>query len=107
MDWKFEEGRIYSLSETGELMAEATYEVLANGDLNIDHTYVNPSLRGRGIADEMMRVVAEYLRREGCKAVASCSYAHIWFERNQEMYGDILSGNQEDVDVACKIGGPH
>lgn len=107
MDWKFEEGRIYSLSDTGELMAEATYEVLDSGDLNIDHTYVSPSLRGRGVADEMMKAVAEYLRKEGFKAVASCSYAHIWFERNQEKYKDVISGSQENVNPACKIGGSH
>ncbi len=107
MDWNFEKGRIYSVSDSGELMAEATYEVLENGDLNVDHSYVNPSLRGRGVADEMMKVVAEYLRKEGYRAVASCSYAHIWFERNQDKYGDVISGSQEDVNVACKIGGPH
>ena len=105
MEWKFDNGRIYSVSETGELMAEATYVCLDNGDLNINHTYVNPSLRGQGVADQMMKVVAEYLRDNKRKAVASCSYANGWFEKNGESYADIISG--KEVDVACKIDGNH
>lgn len=107
MDWKYESGRIYSESETGELMAEATYVCLDNGDINIDHTYVNPSLRGRGVADLMMKAVAEYLRKEGIKAIASCSYANIWFEKNVDEYKDIISSQSDKVEVACKVDGNH
>ena len=107
MEWKHEKGRIYSENEFGELMAEATYVCLDNGDINIDHTYVNPSLRGRGVADIMMKAVVEYLRKEGIKAVASCSYAVSWFEKNEEEYADIIAKDKGGVEVGCKIDGNH
>lgn len=60
MDWKYEDGRIYSEDEKGELMAETTFDYKDNGEINIDHTYVNPILRGHGVAGKMMLVVADY-----------------------------------------------
>ncbi len=107
MDWKYKEGRIYSEDEKGELMAEATYVVTANGDINIDHTYVNSCLRGQGIADKMMVAVAEYLREHEAKAIASCSYAASWFKKNKENYSDIISDEFSDQDTGCKIDGTH
>jgi len=91
MDWKYEEGRIYQVDEKGELMCEATFNYRKNGEVNINHTYVNPLLRGQGKADKMMQIVAEYLREKGLKATATCPYAHRWFRDNAEAYADILS----------------
>jgi len=93
MDWKYEEGRIYTENEKGELMAEATYVVMSNGEINIDHTYVNPSLRGQGVADKMMVAVVEYLRECETKALPSCSYAVSWFKKNKETCADVISGD--------------
>lgn len=107
MDWKYEDGRIYSIGESGELMAETTFVRKENGVIDIDHTYVNPILRGQGVADKMMVVVAEYLQKEGLKATATCSYANIWLKRNEELYSDIISKDIGDQAVACKINGKH
>ena len=103
MDWKYEKERIYSVDEKGELLAETTFFQKENGETDIDHTYVNPILRGQGIADKMMVVVAEYFRKQGLKVTASCSYAHIWLDRNQEKYASILSKELVDQALACKI----
>lgn len=106
MNWKFEEGRIY-WEENGELMAEATYHELENGEVDIDHTYVNPVLRGQGVAGKMMEVVANFLQSKNLKAIASCSYAQMWFEKNQEQYGDVISDRLKDMTAACRIDGKH
>ncbi|SEG14395.1 hypothetical protein SAMN05660865_01845 [Caloramator fervidus] len=107
MDWKFEDGRIYSVDEKGELMAETTYVVKENGEVDIDHTYVNPVLRGQGVASKMMEVVVEFLREKGVKVTASCSYAHNWLKKNKEKYSDIISKEFENEAIACKIDGKH
>jgi predicted GNAT family acetyltransferase len=107
MDWKNEEGRIFSENENGELMAEATYEVMENGELNIEHTFVNPSLRGQGIADKMMVEVAMYLRKSGKKAIATCTYADLWFKKNEEKYADVISNDFGNQETGCKIDGRH
>lgn len=107
MDWKYEDGRIYSINENNELMAETTYVFKENGEIDIDHTYVNPVLRGQGVAEKMIKVVAEYLREKGLKATATCSYANIWLKRNSESYSDIISKDIDGESIACKIDGKH
>ncbi|GAA3663994.1 GNAT family N-acetyltransferase [Asaccharospora irregularis] len=107
MDWKYEEGRIYSIDEKNELMAEATYVLKENGEVDIDHTYVNPALRGQGVAGKMMSVVAEYLREKGLIATATCSYANSWFKKHRDIYSDIISKDIDSEVVACKIGKKH
>ncbi|WP_088189644.1 GNAT family N-acetyltransferase [Desulfosporosinus sp. FKA] len=107
MNWKYEERRIYATDEKGELMCEATFVSKENGELDIDHTYVNPSLRGQGMAGKMMQVVADYLREKGLKASATCSYANSWLKRHEEGYADILSKDMADQAAACKINAKH
>ncbi len=96
MNWKYEEGRISGVGEKGELICEATFVFKENGELDIGHTYVDPILRGQGVAGEMMVVVAEYLREKGLKATATCSYANIWLKRHKGLYPDILSADMDD-----------
>lgn len=105
MNWKFEKERIYSVDKNGELMAETTLVSKAKGEVDIDHTYVNPVLRGKGVAGEMMKVVAAYLSRESLKATATCSYANAWLKRHRETYADIISADIDNVVSACKIDG--
>lgn len=107
MKWSFEKGRIYSVDENGKLMAETTFVYKYNGEVDIDHTYVNPELRGQGLAGKMMEVVAEYLKENGIKASASCSYANIWLKKHSESYPDIISRDIENDPFACKIDGKH
>ncbi|WP_407310071.1 GNAT family N-acetyltransferase [Desulfosporosinus sp. SB140] len=107
MNWNYEERRIFGTDEKGELMCETTFVLKKNGELNIDHTYVNPILRGQGVAGKMMVVVAEHLREKGLKASATCSYANIWLRRHEELYSDILSQGTDDQGAACKIDAKH
>ena len=91
MEFLVEEGRIYQKDEQQNLLAEVTYSPVRAGVVDVDHTYVDPSLRGQGIAGQMMEALAEELRSRGLKAVASCSYADIWLERNRGKYADIIA----------------
>ncbi|AET69152.1 putative acetyltransferase [Desulfosporosinus orientis DSM 765] len=107
MDWHYENGRIYGTDEKGELMCEATFVRKENGEMNIDHTYVNHDLRGQGAAGKMMEAVAEYFRKEGYRTTASCSYANIWLKRHEKQYAEILSETIGEQAAACKIDGKH
>ncbi len=107
MDWKYEEGRVYWVDENNELMAEATFVIKDDGEVDIDHTFVNPSLRGQGVAGKMMEALAEHLREKGKKASASCSYAKNWLKKRREAYSDIISDRFDDDTMACKIDGKH
>ena len=105
MDWQYEDGRIYNENPQGELMAETTFIRNGNGEINIDHTYVNPALRGQGVAGKMMAVVAEYLREQGHRVMATCSYANVWLKKNRDAYADIISESLDEQNAACSITG--
>ncbi len=107
MDWKYEEGRIFSVDDKNELMAETTFIKKDNGEVDIDHTFVNPVLRGQGVAGKMMEVVASHLREKGFKASASCSYANVWLKKHKEEYADIISDDIDSDPMACKIDSKH
>ncbi|HRX57753.1 MAG TPA: GNAT family N-acetyltransferase [Eubacteriales bacterium] len=90
MEFQFTEGRVFSVDEKQDVIAEATYHSIGHNEVDIDHTYVNPAYRGQGVAGILMQAVAAYLRDNGLKAVGSCSYANAWFHKNRETFGDVI-----------------
>lgn len=91
MNWHYEDGRVYGKNEENQLMTYVTYEYIGDNEVNINHTYVNPTLRGQGVAGELMTHLAEHLREKGLKATATCSYAISWLNRHEKDYSDIIS----------------
>ncbi|MGL4773486.1 MAG: GNAT family N-acetyltransferase [Clostridium sp.] len=81
MNWIFDENRIYSEDDNGELLAEVSFDYLNDEEINVSRVYVNPILRGKGVANEAMVKFMEHLRIEGKKARATCSYAKAWLEK--------------------------
>jgi predicted GNAT family acetyltransferase len=91
MEFQITEGRMFSVNEQQEVLAEATYAFARDGIVDINHTYVSPALRGQGVAGELMTALANELRRQGLKAIASCPYADIWLEKHRATYADIIA----------------
>ncbi|MBA4347352.1 MAG: N-acetyltransferase [Clostridiales bacterium] len=91
MEFQFSEGRVYALNEQQEVIAEAIYVPVRGTIIDICHTYVSPALRGQGIAGQLMQATVDELRRKNLKAVASCSYAELWLNRNRTACTDIIA----------------
>lgn len=89
MDFQRETGRIYA-ERDGQLIAEITFPE-EDGVAVIDHTFVDGSLRGQGVAGQLVRAAADQIRGEGKKARAVCTYARVWFDRHPEQ-ADLLEG---------------
>ncbi|MEA5059740.1 MAG: GNAT family N-acetyltransferase [Candidatus Pelethousia sp.] len=91
MDFIHESARIFALNDDGNLVAEITFPPLGSGTVDINHTFVDPSLRGSGIAGMLMLTALGDIRAKGFKVVASCPYAAKW-----------LQGHPEHVDLLAK-----
>ncbi|MGL5257280.1 MAG: GNAT family N-acetyltransferase [Proteocatella sp.] len=89
MNFIVENNRIYMEDESEKLLAEVTFETIDDNTVEIDHTFVDSSLSGKGIASELINMLALKLRSENKKAVPTCSYAVKWFEKHTE-FKDIL-----------------
>lgn len=83
IEFRKEPGRIFSTDETGKLLAEVTFPE-REGVAVINHTFVDGSLRGQGVAGQLLSAVADTLRQDGRKAKPICSYAIHWFEMHPE-----------------------
>lgn len=75
--------------ENQEKKGEVTFPLVDQDTVDINHTFVDSSLRGMGMAGKLMEAAAGEIRKQGKKAVLTCSYAIKWFESHKE-YQDIL-----------------
>ena len=75
--------------DTGKLIAEVTYVTSGEDKVILDHTFVDPSLRGQGIASQLVDKVVEEMEKEGKKIVPLCPYAKELFDRKPEKYKHI------------------
>ncbi|MDW2796910.1 GNAT family N-acetyltransferase [Clostridium boliviensis] len=89
MNFTYTPNRIALYHSDSSLLAEVTFPDVDSNTVNINHTFVDDSLRGQGIAGQLMKAAADQLRSEGKKAVLTCSYAINWFEKHPE-YQDLL-----------------
>ncbi|KMT61453.1 hypothetical protein X559_2325 [Paenilisteria newyorkensis] len=83
------ENRFFKEDEDGKLIAEVTWVPSGDSLVILDHTFVDESLRGQGIASQLVEKVAETMRAEGKKITATCPFAKAEFERKPEKYDDV------------------
>lgn len=66
MELHREAGRIFAQGEDGRLLAEVTFPT-RDGIARLDHTFVDPSLQGQGVAGRLLQAAADTLRAQGVK----------------------------------------
>lgn len=89
MEFTYNKNQIALLDENDRVIAEVTFPDVDADTVDIDHTFVDDSLRGQGVAGKLMEAAARYLRENQKKAVLTCSYAVKWFEKHPE-YDDVV-----------------
>lgn len=78
----------YEIEIEGHL-AVAEY-VMEDGRQVFTHTLVPPELRGRGLAEALVRTALDDARAAGRKVVPACSYVAKFIERNSQ-FQDLLA----------------
>lgn len=89
MLYKSESNGIYLLGTANKKLAEVTFPSISDTVVEIDHTFVDESLRGQGIAEHLMSRAAAKIRDGNKKARLTCPYAKKWFTFHKE-FSDIL-----------------
>ena len=76
LQYKESAHRFYVLSgESGEEIAKMTFTRISENKATIDHTFVQPSYQGQGIADSLLKRVVDKLKQEGREIIPICSFA--------------------------------
>ena len=70
-------------------LSVADYD-LADGQMVMTHTFVPPELRGRGVAEKLVRAALEHARAERLRVVPACSYVGVFLQRHPE-FRDLAS----------------
>ncbi|HHT25005.1 MAG TPA: N-acetyltransferase [Clostridiaceae bacterium] len=91
MDFMRDKNRIYCLDDSGKLLAEITYIDLDESTVEANHTFVDSSLRGQGIAEQLVEALVEEVQNQGKKIKPTCSYVVKLFERKAEKYSFIVA----------------
>lgn len=54
------------------------------GEITFTHTYTPAPLRGRGIAEKLVRTALDYAREQRLRVVPACSYVATYVQRHPE-----------------------
>lgn len=102
MDFIVENERIYANNQEGKLIAEITFPI-KDGVATIDHTFVDQSLRGQGIAGELVKLAADKILANGHRIAATCPYAVVWFQRHPH-YTTVCDGTPPSCKITPRTG---
>jgi len=91
MEFITEENRIFSQDENGKLLAEVVFPTRDEARMDIYRVFVDESLRGQGIASDLMKLAYDELKSRGKKIVAKCSYAIAWFKKHPEFQDIVIN----------------
>ena len=76
-------GEFYALDSKGQRVAEISYVWDQQDKIIANHTWVDHSLRGQGVARQLLDVLVEFARQKQVKIVPTCSYVDVMFKRDQ------------------------
>ncbi|MBQ7014352.1 MAG: GNAT family N-acetyltransferase [Oscillospiraceae bacterium] len=68
--------------EDGAEVGYVTFPEREAGVFEIDHTVVDKSMQGRGVAAQLVRLAIQEIHRQGGTVTASCSYAQKYLEKH-------------------------
>ena len=81
---------IVLLGDKDDVLAKVTFPKVGENIVNVNHTFVDESLRGQGIAQKLMEELVKDLSSTNRKEILTCSYAKKWFDKNPK-YQNIVS----------------
>jgi predicted GNAT family acetyltransferase len=84
MEFKKDSNWIYADDGRGNIIAEVTFPNVRDDVVVINHTYVDDSLRGQGIAGDLVEAAYETIKADGKKCIPTCPYAVKWFSEHPE-----------------------
>ena len=91
MDYIYEENRIYAKRENNLLLAEVTFPSRDDSRVNLDHIYIDQSLRGKRAASDLMLLAYNYIKEKNKMIIAKCPYAIKWFKRHIEFQDIVIN----------------
>lgn len=74
----------FEIKEGEKLLAELNFKKLSNNRVDAYHTFVDDSLRGQGIAEQLYQSLLAYVKEKGYTIVPTCTYIEKRIQKNTE-----------------------
>jgi predicted GNAT family acetyltransferase len=81
--------RFYIGESEDQILAEVVFYPINDSVINLEHTFVSPDIREKGLARKMVDTVVQYAREQGMKVLPTCPYAKKVMTSDSQ-YQDIL-----------------
>jgi hypothetical protein len=76
-----ENERFVTYVEGNEVYVEYT---MRNNEIDLHHTYTHPTLRGKGLAAQVVRAALEFAKENNLKVIPTCSYVQAFIAKNDQ-----------------------
>ena len=86
---KEEKGGMFYVSNETKKLAEMTYVWAGAEKMIIDHTSVDPSLKGQGVGKQLVNEAVLFAREKGIKILPLCPFAKAVFGK-EPGFSDVL-----------------
>ncbi len=80
----------FFIDEDGEWIAELTYVRSGTDTITVDHTEVDPKLKGQGVGQRLVESVVNFARESGLKIKPFCPFARKVIDSTPE-FQDVLA----------------
>lgn len=74
------------IEQSDQRLAEMTYSRAGDDKLIIDHTWVDDSLRGQRIGQQLVQAAVAYARNQQLKIIPLCPFAKSVFDRDHSIH---------------------
>ena len=80
-----QQGEFFAVNASGQRIAEISYVWSGEHKIIANHTRVDDSLRGQGVARQLLDVLVAFAREKNLKIVGTCSYVDVMFRRDKSL----------------------
>ena len=79
-------GSRFEIKENDEILGEMVYRIEDDKTLIIEHTYLNPALRGKNLGFGLLEEVVKFAHEQHLKVKSECTYASKLLEKNKDIF---------------------
>ena len=80
-----QKGEFFKADASGKRMAEISYIWRDDSTIDANHTWVDDSLQGQGVARQLLDTLVEFARKKKVKIVPTFSYVDVMFRREKSV----------------------
>ena len=100
---RYEQEKAQFIYTNGALQGIVNYELKENNVIDVYRTFVDPGLRGMGIAQALTMKVIEYAKEHNYKIWPSCSFTVSFFKRNRDYHYLLAEDVNLDNPGSCRL----